>query len=95
MAGGGDIWTTADAFHLVNQTLAADGSVTRPTSPRQQNTSAFAKAGPMLRATTDPGSPYYAAFITPGEGIGRPVAGRPRGRPTSQILVPGARHRST
>ena len=23
----------------------------------------------MLRATTDPGSPYYAAFVTPGNGV--------------------------
>jgi hypothetical protein len=23
----------------------------------------------MMRATTDPGSPYYAVFVTPGNGI--------------------------
>ena len=87
VGGGGDIWTTADAFHLVNQTLAGDGSVTAHITS-QQNTSPFAKAGPMLRATTDPGSPYYAAFVTPGQGVA--VQWRPtQGAATSQILVPG------
>ena len=35
----------------------------------QQATDPWAKAGPMVRATTDPGSPYYAVFVTPGNGI--------------------------
>ncbi len=87
VGGGGDIWSTADAFHLVNQTLAGDGSVTAHITS-QQNTNPFAKAGPMLRATTDPGSPYYAAFITPGQGIA--VQWRPsQGASTSQILASG------
>jgi outer membrane protein assembly factor BamB len=66
--GGGDIWGTADAFHFVSQTLSADGTVTAHVTA-QQNTSAWAKAGVMMRATTDPGSPYYAAFVTPGNGV--------------------------
>ena len=87
VAGGGDIWSTADSFHLVNQTLAGDGSVTAQVTS-QQDTNAFAKAGPMLRATTDPGSPYYAAFVTPGEGLA--VQWRAtQGGSSSQILVPG------
>jgi outer membrane protein assembly factor BamB len=66
--GGGDIWDVADNFHYVWQSLATDGGVsTRAIS--QTNTSAWAKAGVMLRATTDPGSPYYAAFVTPGNGL--------------------------
>ena len=35
----------------------------------QTNTNAWAKPGVMLRATTDPGSPEYAALVTPGNGI--------------------------
>jgi hypothetical protein len=66
--GGGDIWGTADAFHLVSQSLAADGSITARVSS-QTSTDPWAKGGLMLRATTDPGSPYYAAFVTPGNGI--------------------------
>ena len=66
--GGGDIWSTADAFHFAWRTLPTDGSiVARAIS--QANTSAWAKAGVMLRSSTDPGSPYYAAFVTPGNGI--------------------------
>ena len=42
--GGGDIWGTADSFHFVSQTLAADGTVTAHVTA-QQNTSAWAKAG--------------------------------------------------
>ena len=32
-AGGGDIWGTSDSFHLVAQSLAADGTVTARVSP--------------------------------------------------------------
>jgi hypothetical protein len=66
--GGGDIWGTADAFHFVNQTLAADGSISARVSA-QATTSDWAKAGVMLRATTDPGSPNYAIFVTPANGV--------------------------
>ncbi len=67
-ASGSDIWGTADQFRLVSQSLAANGSVsTRVVS--QSNSSSWAKAGVMLRQTTDPGSMYYAVFVTPGNGI--------------------------
>jgi outer membrane protein assembly factor BamB len=68
VAGGGDIWGTADSFHLASQTLTGDGAVSAHVTS-QQATDPWAKAGVMLRATTDPGSPYYAAFVTPGNGI--------------------------
>jgi hypothetical protein len=29
----------------------------------------WAKAGVMVRATTDPGSPYYAVYVTEGNGV--------------------------
>jgi galactose oxidase len=86
-AGGGDIWGTADSFHLVTQSLAGDGTVTAHVTA-QQNTSAWAKAGPMIRATTDPGSPYYGAFVTPGNGIA--VQWRTaQGGTSSQVTTPG------
>ena len=66
--GGGDIWGTSDSFHFVNQTLAADGTVAAQVTS-QTATDPWAKAGVMLRATPDPGSPYYAAFVTPGNGV--------------------------
>jgi galactose oxidase len=85
--GGGDIWGTADAFHYIDQPLAADGTVTALVST-QTNSSAWAKAGVMLRATTDPGSPYYAAFVTPANGIA--VQWRTaQGASTSQLGITG------
>ncbi len=50
------------------QSLAADGSVSAQILS-QTNTDGWAKAGVMLRQSTDPGSPYYFAFVTPGNGI--------------------------
>jgi hypothetical protein len=66
--GGADIYGTADAFRLVNQSLAGDGSVSAHITA-QSNSSGWAKAGVMLRLTNDPGSPYYAVFMTPANGV--------------------------
>src|ERR1700730_1267211 len=85
--GGGDIWGTADAFHFVSQTLSADGTVTAHVTS-QQNTSAWAKAGVMMRATSDPGSPYYGVFVTPGNGIDVQWRTAPGGS-SSQLLASG------
>ena len=88
VAGGGDIWGTADSFHFVDQTLSGDGTV-RAQITSQQATDPWAKAGVMLRATTDPASPYYAVFATPGNGVA--VQWRAsQGGSTSQVLTPGA-----
>ncbi len=86
-AGGGDIWGTADSFHLVAQTLSADGTVTAQVAS-QQNTSPWAKAGPMIRATNDPGSPYYGVFVTPGNGVDVQWRATQSGA-SSQLLTPG------
>jgi outer membrane protein assembly factor BamB len=86
--GGGDIYGTADAFHFDYQTLAADGTVTGHVTA-QQDTSPWAKAGVMMRATTKAGSPYYGVFVTPGHGIA--VQWRmTQGKNTSQRLASGA-----
>jgi hypothetical protein len=65
---GADIWGTADQFHFVSQNLPGDGGVSAQVTG-QTNTDPWAKAGVMLRATTDPGSAYYAALVTPGNGV--------------------------
>lgn len=86
--GGGDIWDIADNFRFVWQSLATDGGIsTRAVS--QTNTSVWAKAGVMLRATVDPGSPYYAAFVTPGNGVAVQWRSAQAGA-TSQVLAAGA-----
>jgi hypothetical protein len=66
--GGGDIWAASDSFHYVWQTLAADGSLTAHVDS-QTNTDLYAKAGVMIRGSSDPGAPYYAVYVTPGNGI--------------------------
>jgi hypothetical protein len=65
---GGDIWETTDQFHFVWQSLAADGNVSARLVS-QSNTDGWAKAGLMLRQSSDPGSPYYFTAVTPGNGI--------------------------
>ena len=65
---GGDIWGTSDQFHFVSQSLSADGSVSAHVTS-QTNTDAWAKAGVMLRQSSDPASMYYAVFVTPGNGV--------------------------
>ena len=67
-AGGADITGTADQFHYVWQTLSGDGSVSAHVAS-QTNSSSNAKAGVMLRASTDPGAPNYAVLVSPGAGI--------------------------
>src|SRR5438128_1021348 len=65
---GSDIWGTFDQFRYAWQSLASDGSVSAHITS-QANTDAWAKAGVMLRQSTDPGSPYYAILVTPSNGI--------------------------
>ena len=68
--GGSDIGGTADQFHFLSQTLSGGGGVaSRVFSQTGNGQSPAAKAGAMLRQTLNPGSPYYAAFVTPGNGI--------------------------
>ena len=87
IAGGGDIWGTADSFHFVSQSLPADGTVAVHVTA-QQATSAWAKAGPMIRTGTNADSPYYGAFVTPGNGVA--VQWRAtQGGTSSQLLSPG------
>jgi hypothetical protein len=67
-ASGGDIWNTADQFYFAWQTLAANGSVSARVVS-QTNTSTWAKAGVMLRASTDPGAAFYDVLVTRANGI--------------------------
>ncbi len=50
------------------QSLAANGTVSAQVAS-QQASDPWAKSGVMVRATTDPGSPYYAVYVTQGNGI--------------------------
>lgn len=67
-AGGADITGYSDQFRYVWQTLSGDGSVIAHVIS-QTNTASGAKAGVMLRASTDPGAPNYALVVSPAQGI--------------------------
>jgi hypothetical protein len=66
--GGSGLTGASDQFHFVWQNAAADVGIGARVQA-QTNTSASAPSGVMLRASTDPHAPYYAAFVTPGTGI--------------------------
>ncbi len=65
---GADIWGTADQFQFVNQTLAADGTLSAHVTA-QTNTSPYAKAGVMFRQSNAANAAYFLAAISPGYGI--------------------------
>ena len=86
-AGGGDIWGASDQFRLVSKALPGDGTAIAQVNSAT-NAGEWEKAGVMLRATTDPGAPYYGAFVTPSHGVA--VQYRPApGAATNQVLVAG------
>ena len=87
-AGGTDIFGTSDQFHYVWQSLAADGSVSAHITA-QSNSNTWAKAGVMLRLSSDPASPYYAVFVTPGNGITIQYRKAQGGGTTQAIAIAG------
>ena len=66
--GGADIGGTSDQFRFVSAPLGGDGTVSARVAT-QANAGTQGKAGVMVRATTDPGSPEYSVLVTPGAGI--------------------------
>ncbi|GCE14975.1 outer membrane protein assembly factor BamB family protein [Tengunoibacter tsumagoiensis] len=67
-ASGNEIANYADHFHAVFQTVTGDTTLSAQITA-QDNTSPGARAGLMLRQSTNPGSPYYGVFVTPQKGI--------------------------
>jgi regulation of enolase protein 1 (concanavalin A-like superfamily) len=65
---GADIWGTADAFNYLYGGLIGDGQlVTRVTS--EQNTDDYAKAGVMVRESTNPDAPDVILDVKPDGGV--------------------------
>ena len=87
IGGGGDIWGAADAFHFVSQTLRADGTVTAHVTA-QQATDPWAKAGPMVRATTDPGLAVLRG-LRHARQRDRGAVARDPGGSTNQLVTTG------
>ena len=91
--GGSDISGTADQFRFVSQPMVGDGTVSAHVTS-QSNSSTQAKAGVMVRATSDPGSPEYSVVVSPGAGIKVQVRSTQGGPPPSWPIRP-ARCRPT
>jgi len=66
--GGFDIFSNKDQFHYVWQQLSGDGFISAQVLD-QGVTDPSAKAGVMLRTSTDTSSPFYAVFVTPKNDI--------------------------
>jgi hypothetical protein len=65
VAGGGTgLGGTSDQFHFAWQSAPAGGGATAYVAAQTASGPA-AEAGVMLRGSTDPGAPYYGAFVTP------------------------------
>ena len=59
---------SSEQLHFVWQAVAGDGMVSAQVIS-QTSISTSARAGVMLRGDSGPSAPYYAAFVTPSDGI--------------------------
>ena len=84
---GNDIHGSADQFQFVSQPLAGDGSISAHVTS-QTKTSAWARAGVMLRTDGTAGSPNYALLVTPGNGIVVSFRSTAGGTTTVQRSIP-------
>ena len=61
---GADAYGVNDQFHYVYQTLSGDGTIVARVR-YQTNTSAWAKAGVMIKQSATAGAPFVDALVTP------------------------------
>ena len=76
-ASGADVWGAADAFHYAYQPWSGDGSIVARVAD-VTNTSAWAKAGVMFRASLDAGSAHAFMLVSAANGVSfqrRPTTG--------------------
>jgi regulation of enolase protein 1 (concanavalin A-like superfamily) len=64
-ASGADIWNSADQFQYAYQSLKGDGTIVARVDSLTE-TDPYAKAGVMIRASTDPGSMNAVMEVTGG-----------------------------
>ncbi len=67
-SGGTDIWGSSDEFHFASTTMTGDGEI-RARVTSQTNTSAWAKAGVMIRNGTAANATHAMIVTTPGKGF--------------------------
>ena len=65
---GSDIWSAADEFRYVCQTVTGDCDFVARVAD-MTNTAPWAKAGVMIRNTLDANSSYALMMVTPGSGV--------------------------
>lgn len=63
VTGGGDLWGSADAFHLVSRPLRVDGVLTARVDTLSEEPD-WAKAGLVMRSSADPGAPYAGVVVS-------------------------------
>lgn len=66
---GDDIWGAADQFHFVHQSLTGDGEIVARITDLDNATDDWAKAGIIVKQSTQAGSPYALLAVTPANGI--------------------------
>jgi outer membrane protein assembly factor BamB len=64
-AGGTGVGGTSDSFRLMSQPATGDVQIGARLTAQTGGSGTAAQAGIMLRQNNDPGSPYYAVFVTP------------------------------
>ncbi len=64
-AGGTGAGGTSDSFRMMSKPSAGDVQVDARVTAQTGGSGTGAQAGIMLRQNNDPGSPYYAVFVTP------------------------------
>ena len=87
--GGTGLGGTSDQFHFAWQTAPTDGGIAAHVIGQTASGSS-ALAGVMLRGSTDPGAPYYAALTTPGGNITIPDRTVQGGSTATVASVPGS-----
>lgn len=65
---GADVWGTNDALYYVYQPLTNDGQITAQIRT-EQNTSANAKCGVMMRQSLDQGAPHFFVDLLPQQVV--------------------------
>ncbi len=85
---GADIWNTADAFNFDSQTLVGNGTVITQVTA-QTNANGWAKAGIMMRETSNSDSRYVLLALTPSNGVTLQARTATHVTPTTSIMAPG------
>ncbi len=65
---GTDIWSNNDQFRLVAQSTTGDATISAQIVGQTQR-DPEAKVGLMFRQSSDANAPYYAALLTPAQGL--------------------------